>query len=166
MNFKKKLYEKAVENLNSATKLSNELNTTLVPEYATFFINEVSRLLSKKDLINIAITQLGYQKTIKKESFFYNINDTDIITTKIWYKKFFGEEGIEIFNEIIEKQEDGLYLLLNNNNQWKEDNHRYFPNDEDRKWFLNQFIIELENYNKEYILIENRNLNEILKLIN
>lgn len=147
-----------------AKKIAEKMNTIYVPEYATYYIKEHGKLLKKQDFINILLGQLASQRTLIKESFVYSIHDTDLITTKIWYRKFFGDDNLGFFDDYIKKQRDGLYLILDNSISWKDDEHRYFPTDSDRDWFYEQFIIELQYYNKKYIVVNDRNENIIGKI--
>lgn len=143
-----------------AKKLSSFFETLMIKEYAEYYIKENSKDLNEQDLFNIAKAQLSEQITLRKDAFYYCIHDTDVITTKIWYMKLFNKSDTDIFDDLIKKQKDGLYLLLDNNNVWIEDFHRYFKDKEDREWFFNEFKIQLNKYNKNYLIIEDRNINE------
>lgn len=135
------------------------LGTKVIPEFAIDYIKEHGRDLVQKDLYNIARGQLSLQNTLRKESNIFCINDTDIITTKIWYKKFFGLSGIEFFDDFIKKQKDGFYILLSPDIPWVDESYRYFEGEDERNWFHNEFKKELKFYNKNFIEM---NANEVV----
>ncbi len=143
-----------------AKNLSTFLDTLFVKEYAEYYIKEKSKDLNENDLLNIARGQLASQNTIRKDALYYCIHDTDIITTKIWYMKLFNQKETDIFDDLINRQKDGLYLLLDNNNEWIDDFHRYFKDQKDRDWFFNEFKNQLKFYNKKFLIINDRNVNQ------
>jgi HTH-type transcriptional repressor of NAD biosynthesis genes len=136
-----------------ARSLAKQLSTVYVNEYAIDYINEHGRDLKEKDLLMIARGQLALQKTLRKESNLFCIHDTDIITSKIWYKKFFGNEH-PYFDETIKSQPDGFYILLKPTLQWVAEEYRYYEADVDRQWFHDEFKRELDYYNKKYIEVD------------
>jgi nicotinamide riboside kinase len=101
----------------------------------------------------IARGQLALQKTLRKESNLFCINDTDIITSKIWYKKFFGKDTSE-FDDLINDQQDGFYILLKPTLKWVAEEYRYYEATVDRNWFHDEFKKQLEHYNKKYIEVD------------
>jgi len=131
-------------------KLANQLETICVNEYAIKYIEDHGRDLKENDLINIAKGQFAQQNTFRKKSNLFCIHDTDIITTKIWYKKFFGaDEGI--FDNLIDRQKDGLYILLKPTIDWVNEDYRYFEDSSDRNWFHEEFKKELAHYGKKFV---------------
>lgn len=136
-----------------AHDLSNQLNTVYVNEYALDYIGEHGRDLNETDLLNIARGQLALQKTIRKESNIFCIHDTDLITSKIWYKKFFGKDH-PYFDDLISRQQDGFYILLKPTLKWVAEEYRYYEADVDRNWFHEEFKQQLDHYNKNYIEVD------------
>ncbi len=144
-------------------KLSIDFNTTKIPEYAINYIYDHGRDLNQNDLYNIVRGQLSLQNSLRSESNVFCFHDTDAITTKIWYRKFFGDEGIDFFDNIISKQKDGFYILLKPNLPWVEESYRYFEKNNDRNWFHNEFKKELTLYNKNFVELE---YNEVIEYFN
>lgn len=136
-----------------SSNLAESLSTTLVKEYAINYIKEVGRDLNERDLLNIARGQLALQNTMRDTSNIFCIHDTDIITTKIWYKKFFGTTP-SLFDELIKKQKNGFYILMKPSINWINEDYRYFEDQKDREWFHEEFKKELTNYNKQFIEID------------
>jgi NadR type nicotinamide-nucleotide adenylyltransferase len=136
-----------------AHSLAETLKTVYINEYAIDYIHEHSRDLNEKDLLMIARGQLALQKTLRKESNLFCINDTDIITSKIWYKKFFGKDTSE-FDDLINDQQDGFYILLKPTLKWVAEEYRYYEATVDRNWFHDEFKKQLEHYNKKYIEVD------------
>lgn len=136
-----------------AHSLSEQLKTVYVNEYAIDYINEHGRDLNEKDLLLIARGQLALQRTLRKESNLFCIHDTDIITSKIWYKKFFGIDNV-IFDDLINAQQDGFYILLKPTLKWVAEEYRYYEATVDRNWFHDEFKKQLEHYNKKYIEVD------------
>lgn len=136
-----------------ARNLANQLQTIYVNEYAIDYIGEHGRDLNEDDLLNIARGQLALQKTLRRESNLFCIHDTDLITSKIWYKKFFGVEHPN-FDDLISRQQDGFYILLKPTLKWVAEEYRYYEADVDRNWFHEEFKRQLNHYDKKYIEVD------------
>lgn len=136
-----------------AHNLANQLQTIYVNEYAIDYIGEHGRDLNEDDLLNIARGQLALQKTLRRESNLFCIHDTDLITSKIWYKKFFGVEHTN-FDDLISRQQNGFYILLKPTLKWVAEEYRYYEADVDRNWFHEEFKRQLNHYVKKYIEVD------------
>lgn len=136
-----------------AHNLANQLKTIYVNEYAIDYIGEHGRELNEADLLNIARGQLALQKTLRRESNLFCIHDTDLITSKIWYKKFFEKEN-PLFADLIRRQKDGFYILLKPTLKWVSEEYRYYEADVDRNWFHEEFKRQLNTYGKKYIEVD------------
>lgn len=136
-----------------AHNLANQLQTIYVNEYAIDYIGEHGRDLNEDDLLNIARGQLALQKTLRRESNLFCIHDTDLITSKIWYKKFFGVEHTN-FDDLISRQQNGFYILLKPTLKWVAEEYRYYEADVDRNWFHEEFKRQLNHYDKKYIEVD------------
>lgn len=136
-----------------AHNLANQLQTIYVNEYAIDYIGEHGRDLNEDDLLNIARGQLALQKTLRRESNLFCIHDTDLITSKIWYKKFFGVEHTN-FDDLISIQQNGFYILLKPTLKWVAEEYRYYEADVDRNWFHEEFKRQLNHYDKKYIEVD------------
>jgi HTH-type transcriptional repressor of NAD biosynthesis genes len=136
-----------------ARNLANQLQTIYVNEYAIDYIGEHGRELNEADLLNIARGQLALQKTLRRESNLFCIHDTDLITSKIWHKKFFEKDN-SFFEDLISKQKDGFYILLKPTLKWVSEEYRYYEADVDRNWFHEEFKRQLNHYDKKYIEVD------------
>lgn len=136
-----------------ARTLANQLHTIYVKEYAIDYIGEHGRELNEVDLFSIARGQLALQKTLRRESNLFCIHDTDLITSKIWYKKFFEKED-PFFDDLISRQNDGFYILLKPTLKWVAEEYRYYEADIDRNWFHEEFKRQLNHYGKKYIEVD------------
>lgn len=134
-----------------AKKLADVYQTINIPEYAIDYIAEKGTDIKRNDMYNIVRGQLALQNTVRKESNIFCFHDTDAISSKIWYRKFFGNDGIEFFDTLIDKQKDGFYILLSPSIPWVDETYRYFEDDKDRKWFHEEFKKELTLYGKKFI---------------
>lgn len=131
-------------------KLAEYFNTTYVEEYARNVIEKKNGNIDYCDMLKIVN---GHNNAIKNK--LSNANkllfvDTDAITSKIWSLKLFNKYPKEI-EDIINKTNYDLYLLLDVDVPWIKDVVRYFP--DNRKDFFDICKSELENYNKKYIII-------------
>lgn len=136
-----------------ARTLANQLHTIYVKEYAIDYIGEHGRELNEVDLFSIARGQLALQKTLRRESNLFCIHDTDLITSKIWYKKFFEKEN-PFFDDLISRQNDGFYILLKPTLKWVAEEYRYYEADVDRNWFHEEFKQQLNHYGKKYVEVD------------
>ncbi len=76
--------------------------------------------------------------------------DTDAITSKIWSIELFGK-ALPIIEEFIAKQHFTHYLLLDTDLPWRDDIHRYRPNE--REEFFKKCKDELSDRKKSFDII-------------
>ena len=77
--------------------------------------------------------------------------DTDAITSKLWSNELFGQES-PVIEQVIRLQHFTHYLLLDVDLPWKDDVHRYRPNE--RKAFFDRCLHELTTRNRPYHIIQ------------
>lgn len=131
-------------------KLAQYFHTDFVEEYARKIIEKRNGNLKYEDMTVIA-------KGHDKDVCFAAVNadkmlfvDTDAITSKIWSIKLFGRYP-KILDDIIEKTDYDLYILLDVDVPWVDDIVRYFP--DERREFFNLCESELKKYGKKYVII-------------
>jgi nicotinamide riboside kinase len=82
------------------------------------------------------------------------IQDSNLITTAVYYKLLFNELPTEIENNI-KYENNKIYFLFKNDNKFIEDTHRIISKEEEfrNKWFS---VCEdfLKHYNITYIIVE------------
>ncbi|NOZ48293.1 MAG: ATP-binding protein [Chlorobi bacterium] len=143
-----------------ASYLSEKFNTIYIPEIAREYIEKLNRAYQYTDVVNIALKQIeAMPKYITKANnilFF----DTDLIITKIWLKHVFSYMP-EWMDKKIKEQQIDLYLLCNNDIEWKYDPVRENP--QLREYLFYLYKNELENFNFNYKIVagtgEKRKLN-------
>lgn len=133
--------------------LAERLKATYVEEYARLFIEERNGQVLEKDMYTISIAQRAIQDVMKRHSKLFCFHDTDLITTKIWHKKLFGTYP-EWIDEKIKAQPDGLYFLIKPTAIWQADVTRFYPENEDRDWFHEEFKRQLTLHKKNFIEID------------
>jgi len=133
-------------------KLSIKYKMECVPEFAMDYLQTLDRELTIDDMSIILKGQFRNLRKNRGEP--YLVSDTDAITTKIWSKKLFGEYP-KMIDYYTNSQNFNLYILMNlNNYKFVGIKGRYFDDIETQKWFFEEFIKELEFYNKRYIIVE------------
>jgi NadR type nicotinamide-nucleotide adenylyltransferase len=113
---------------SSLTKqLANYFETSLVPEFAREYCKDLNRTYTLEDEINIFHGQLATEqkiiKSAKKDLIFC---DTMVLTVKVWCDHLFGFTPKEVLAGIAEQSYD-LYLLMDIDLPWQEDELRDFP---------------------------------------
>jgi len=132
-------------------QLATHYNTLFVPEYAREYCQGLNRSYTLEDEINIFHGQLALeekliQKTDKSIIFF----DTMVLTVKVWCDHLFGFTPIEVLQGI-KKQHYDLYLLMDIDLPWQEDELRDFPNL--RKHFMEIWHHELQDASVNYEVV-------------
>ncbi len=131
-------------------KLAEHFNTAYVEEFARQVIEARGGNINYDDMTTIA---KGHNDAVSKgllQADKLLFVDTDAITSKIWSLKLFGKYP-KILDDIIEKADYDLYLLLDTDVPWVDDIVRYFP--ENRKEFFETCEAALKKYNKNYKII-------------
>ena len=139
-------------------KMAKKFNMEYVPEFAMDFLQDLDRDLVFEDMATILYGQFRNLRKLRGEPAV--ISDTEAITTKIWSLKLFGKYP-PMIDYYMENQDFDIYILTNLNNYGFVDiKGRYFDDMEIQKWFFDQFVIELERYNKKYIIVEGNTWDE------
>lgn len=160
--FLKKIAIVGPESIGKTTltrELSKTFNTCHVEEFARFYLESIKHELIYSDMETIAKGHSSLISTVQNNANKILFIDTDFITTKIWSQKLFGKYPI-ILDFLIEKTKIDHYFILDINTEWVQDGIRYFPDKEDRKWFFNEFIEELEKHKFKYNIITGNNFEE------
>src|SRR5690606_17197743 len=137
---------------SSLTKqLADEFDTLLVPEFARECCQDLQRNYTLEDEINIFHGQIDLEKKIvelaQKNLIFC---DTMVLTVKIWCDHLFGFTPKEVLKGIAEQSYD-LYLLMDIDLPWQEDELRDFPTL--REHFMQVWHQELKALSANYKVI-------------
>lgn len=137
---------------SSLTKqLADYFETLLVPEFAREYCKDLHRNYTLEDEINIFHGQIASEKRIiksaKKDFIFC---DTMVLTVKIWCDHLFGSTPKEVLKGIAEQSYD-LYLLMDIDLPWQEDELRDFPTL--REHFMEIWHQELQALSANYKIV-------------
>jgi len=165
--FKKRICILGPESTGKTTiskKVADKFNMEYIPEFAMDFLQTIDRELVFEDMTTILYGQFRNMRKMRGEA--YIISDTDAITTKIWSKKLFGKYP-KMIDYYMNSQKFDLYILMNlENYDFVDIKGRYFDDINIQKWFFNEFVKELEQYNKNYIIVEGSSWEDKEKFIN
>jgi NadR type nicotinamide-nucleotide adenylyltransferase len=131
--------------------LASHFDTIVVPEFAREYCKDLNRSYTLEDEINIFNGQLALEKTLlplaRQQLLFC---DTMVLTVKIWCDHLFGYTPESILSNL-EKQSYDLYLLMDIDLPWEDDELRDFPHL--RTHFMNVWHKELKAIGANYVLI-------------
>ncbi|ACS81225.1 AAA family ATPase [Maridesulfovibrio salexigens] len=133
-----------------ASKLAEHYKVEFVPEYLREYFVMKNGILTVDDVIPIAQGQLLYEKEAAGKGFNPLICDTDIISSIVYAKHYFGVCPDWLEDRLKELQRS-IYLLCDIDVQWQADGQRDMP--EERDYMQNLFISELESRNIPFQLI-------------
>jgi len=136
----------------SLTKqLASYFDTLLVPEFAREYCKDLQRNYTLEDEINIFHGQLASEKRIiKSAQKDFVFCDTMILTVKIWCDHLFVSTPKEVLDGIAEQSYD-LYLLMDIDLPWQEDDLRDFPTL--REHFMEIWHQELQALSANYRVV-------------
>jgi len=131
--------------------LASHFDTIVVPEFAREYCKGLNRNYTLEDEVNIFNGQLLLEKQMTP--FARNnilVCDTMVLTVKIWCDHLFGHTPETILSELKNQSYD-LYLLMDIDLPWEDDELRDFPNL--RSHFMEVWHKELKEIKANYTLI-------------
>lgn len=135
--------------------LAKHFNGNFIPEYAREYVEKLNRKYNYKDLLIITEKQIELEKKyINKKNKIIFI-DTSFFIIKIWFEVVFNKKPIW-FDKILKENIADLYLLCNNEIEWKPDKVRENGNKKRDLLFL-KYEKELKKYNANYKIISGKN---------
>ena len=123
-------------------------------------MDEQNKVCEIDDLMPIAIGQMNSENILSKKANRILFCDTDLLTTATYSRLYFNNFCDPLIDKYSKKNKYDLYLLLDIDIPWVNDDLRDRPND--RKLFLENFKEALIKNHKPYKLISG-NLEERLK---
>jgi NadR type nicotinamide-nucleotide adenylyltransferase len=147
--------------------LASHFDTIVVPEFAREYCKDLNRSYTLEDEMNIFHGQLLLDKKMlplaRQQLIFC---DTMVMTVKIWCDHLFGYTPESILSDL-EKQSYDLYLLMDIDLPWEDDELRDFPHL--RAHFMEVWHKELKEIGANYALIsglEGQRLENAIAVVN
>lgn len=143
--------------------LAEHYKTVWVPEYARTAIEEDEKcdLSTFRKIVNGQSALLQAMTPHCENSLLFC--DTDLLATKVWLEKMYPEHqsniNQDLYRSILEQRAD-LYVLTNNDVDWEKDDVRFYPENEDREWFMEKFENELKRMDAPYIKLTSKTLSD------
>ena len=151
-----------------AIQLAKHFKTVYVKEFAREFLQKKlakqNKICEIHDLIPIAIGQMSSENELIKKANGVLFCDTDLLTTATYSRLYFDNFCDPIINKYSKKNKYDLYLLLDIDVPWVQDDLRDRPND--RKLFFENFKQALIKNHKPFKLISGNYSERLKKSIN
>lgn len=132
-------------------ELAGFFRTEYVPEYAREYLMQLNKPYKKDDLLLIAKGQIALEKKLESLTDDWLFCDTDLLVIKIWSIHKYNQCDPWILEMILKNCYD-LFLICDIDMPWKFDPLRENP--DDRKYFMDWFIRELEDYDFPYHIVK------------
>jgi len=133
-----------------AIDLARHFQTVYVEEYARGLLDPKNGVCDYEDIEKIARGQRASEQALARQANRILFCDTDLLTTTIWSEVLFGTCPAWIY-EAADAMTYDLYLVMNIDVPWVDDNQRYLA--DKRQEFLDLCIQALEERNRPYIII-------------
>ncbi len=124
-----------------AQALAAHFHTAWAPEFAREYLQGRPGPLTPEDMLVIAREQAALEERQARQADRLLVCDTNLLTTQLWYERYFGDCPPEIRRLSAERAAD-LYLLCGTDAPWSADGLRDSP--DRREWFQQRFRSELE----------------------
>ena len=131
-------------------EMSNQFNIPFTTEYAREYLKNKGVNYNQSDLLEIANGQFISEGGLNQQ---LSLQDTDLITIKIWSEYKYGNCDNWILEQIAkQKSENRFYLLCKPDIPWKADPLRENPTN--REELFEIYKEELEKLKHNYVIIE------------
>ncbi len=138
--------------------LARHYNTVWVPEYAREYLqdkwNNQRKTCEQKDLISIAIGQMGLENELAKKADKILICDTDLLETKVYSEEYYGGFVDPDLDRAATESQYDLYLLSYIDTPWEADDLRDRPTQ--REEMFRAFERALVNNQRPYVILKGR----------
>ena len=144
--------------------LAEHFNIPFIAEFAREFLNKLDGNYTQDDLLAIAKGQLQSEQLTTNTNQL-SLQDTDLITIKIWSEYKYGNCDNWILEQIKkQKKEIRFYLLCKPDTPWEADPLRENPNNRDQLFEI--YKKDLENLGHDYYVVEGkRRLEKVIEKI-
>ncbi|MFU8803202.1 MAG: AAA family ATPase, partial [Bradymonadaceae bacterium] len=133
-----------------AARLARRYDTVAVHEYARHLLEPKNGVCEYDDIERIARGQRAAEEALARQANRVLFCDTDLVTTTIWSDVLFDKVPGSIV-AAAEKRTYDLYLLMDIDIPWVDDEQRYLP--DEREAFMARCKEELERRERPYALI-------------
>jgi len=143
--------------------LARAFNTISAPEYARFYLEAYQEQATRfgtrwsikpDDMPKIARGQSALEESVLSQANRVLFSDTDVLTTSIWNRWFFGETAwSDEILEIARSQLADHYILLTPDIPWIADDIRYYGDEADRQRFFEDCRQILEAHDCSYTIV-------------
>jgi len=131
-------------------EMSNQFNIPFTTEYAREYLKNKGVNYNQSDLLEIANGQFISEGGLNQQ---LSLQDTDLITIKIWSEYKYGNCDNWILEQIAkQKSENRFYLLCKPDIPWKADPLRENPTNREELFAI--YKEELEKLKHNYVIIE------------
>ena len=131
-------------------EISNQFNIPFTTEYAREYLKNKGVNYNQSDLLEIANGQFISEGGLNQQ---LSLQDTDLITIKIWSEYKYGNCDNWILEQIAkQKSENRFYLLCKPDIPWKADPLRENPTNREELFAI--YKEELEKLKHNYVIIE------------
>jgi NadR type nicotinamide-nucleotide adenylyltransferase len=138
--------------------LARHYNTVWVPEYAREYLqdkwNNQRKTCEQKDLIPIAIGQMGLENELAKKADKILICDTDLLETKVYSEEYYGGFVDPDLDRAVTESQYELYLLSYIDTPWEADDLRDRPTQ--REEMFRAFERALVNNQRPYVILKGK----------
>lgn len=138
--------------------LARHYNTVWVPEYAREYLqdkwNNQRKTCEQKDLIPIAIGQMGLENELAKKADKILICDTDLLETKVYSEEYYGGFVDPDLDRAATESQYDLYLLSYIDTPWEADDLRDRPTQ--REEMFRAFERALVNNQRPYVILKGK----------
>lgn len=133
-----------------AARLAEHFGTVWLPEYGRAYCEAHGTDLVPADLVAIMEGHVAQRRGLEREARGLLIQDTDPVMTAAWSMMLFDHriEALDAFQEVGQ-----LYLLMDIDLPWIEDEVRMFSRIEDQRHFFSLCRAELVRRNLPFVLI-------------
>jgi NadR type nicotinamide-nucleotide adenylyltransferase len=144
--------------------LAEHFNIPFIAEFAREFLNKLDGNYTQDNLLVIAKGQLQSEQLTTNTNQL-SLQDTDLITIKIWSEYKYGNCDNWILEQIEkQKKEIRFYLLCKPDIPWEADPLRENPNNRDKLFEI--YKKDLENLGHDYYVVEGkRRLEKVIEKI-
>jgi len=138
--------------------LARHYNTVWVPEYAREYLqdkwNNQRKTCEQKDLLPIAIGQMGLENELAKKADKILICDTDLLETKVYSEEYYGGFVDPDLDKAATASQYDLYLLSYIDTPWEADDLRDRPSQ--REEMFQAFERALIDNQRPYVILKGR----------
>lgn len=139
-----------------AKELAYVFDTVYVPEYGRILSEIKNNDLSENDFKLIADAQETLTKILLEKANQVLIQDTEMLTTYLFGKIYLNMD-LTYLKDRAKGQTFDLYILLAPTVEWINDGTRVVSSDEKRWVFYNELKALLDELNKPYVVIDDKN---------